>query len=265
MECPKGADYMHNIFGVERHLSKITTSLCVGGGSGSVIFSANGVIVKNDISCIDENCFDKRYIGPGGYLIFKGFVKVGPHAITSPLFKDIVFEQDASLNENAFFSKLVNSNLYKNFILYSKKGGNVERFAKEHGFTFKELNSFKLSSDSNNYCLVCQYKRNIEFSRGTKRIYVNEDRFIFLDKAKKKNGNYVFFQSPFINGKYLKEAETILNHYEKDKKHMLYTGIDQKWFYVTLNIFNVKKYVAVLEKTFGHTEVFKYLRRLKRI
>ena len=255
---------MHNIFRVERHLTKTTTSLCVGGGSGSVIFSANGVIVKNDISCIDENCFDERYIGPGGYLIFKGFVKVGPHTITSPLFKDIVFEQDASLNENAFFSKLVNSNLYKNFILYSKKGGNVERFAKEHGFTFKELNNFKISSNGNNSSLVCQYKRNIELRGQTKILYVNEDRFIYAKKAKTKNGEYVFYQSPFIKDKYLKEVETIINRFGKDEKHMTLRGFDQKWFFIKLNFFNYKKYMTVFEKFFYNTELYTYLKHFKR-
>ena len=74
---------------------------------------------------------------------------------------------------------------------------------------FKELSDFKQTLDGNNHSLTCQYKRNIEFSRGTKRIYVNEDRFIFLDKAKKKNSNYVFYQSPFIKDKYLKELKQL--------------------------------------------------------
>lgn len=254
---------MHSIFRTERRLVKSTTALCFGSNTDSIAFKNNGVVINKDITVVSKGCFDEHYIGPGGFIIFKDFIRLEPESITTPLFKEIVFENDGWIDDNAFFSNCVNSNLNKNYILYGPKDSHVKEFAEKNGFAFKELPKFNGSKEGTHYTLVCQYKRNIKISKGSCALSINEDRFIFVKKARKRNADYIYYQSSFIRDQFLKEVESIINRFETDKKYMSYTGTDQKWFYIQLNLLNTKRYMQIFDEVFKNTEVIKYLDCLK--
>ena len=255
---------MHSIFLTTTKLSRTNTALCCGG-SGEQIFQDNCLVIKRHINCIDSNCFDEWYIGPGGSLIFEGFVYLKPHSITSPLITNIVFKQDARLSRDAFFSKTANSNMYKNYVLFCYKDSNVEKFAKRYGFKFHTLDEFIKPKDKISEHWVCSYSNNVLVEKSNCFLRVNEDRFIFCKRAEKRNGDYIFIESPFIKDSFKKGIDTFIKAFSsvatpREKEKYVFNTGSQLFLTISLNKKNLRKYLLALQKAFKDTAVENYLR-----
>ena len=253
---------MHSIFELRTTLSRTDTSLCFG--SGVTIFRENCLVIDKHINCIESGCFDEWYIGPGGSLIFKGFIDLKPNSIISPLITDIVFEQDARISDDAFFSKTVNADLYKNYTFYSYKGSEVEKYANVHGFTFHLLEDFSRPKEITFDCGVCRYASSITFTMNNYYLNINEDRFIFYKKAEKRNGDYLFVESPFVRDSFKKEVVEFINEFlaistNKEKEKYVCDLGEQLFLAISLNKKNSKKYLGALQKAFKDKEIENYI------
>ena len=260
---------MHSVFIQKVKLCRFSTSLCYDSRPSYVNFSNKGVVIDNKgVTSISKGCFNENYIGPGGSLSFKSFITLEKESVTSPLFKDIIFENDASIDVNAFFSRVVNSNLYKNYTLYCYKGSKVEQFALKHGFTFKELSEVNIDNHNNKVVLTSSYRQNIRVVRYPYELLINEDRVVFIKTALKRNVDYIYYQTPFIRNKYSNETKLFIEAFLKllNKKRLkwLFDTGNQKWLTIKINKKTELKYMPLLEDIFKNTDVINYIQYFKK-
>ena len=257
---------MHSVFDVIGRLKRIDTGLCYGGGTD--IFKDGVIFIDDHINVIGTNCFDEYYIGPSCPIIFKNIVFLEPYSITSPLITEIVFMVDANLSPRAFYSKTVNSDLNKNYILYGPKDSNVEKYAKKHGFVFRTLDNFVKPNNNKPQCWICDYDSNIIITKDDYCLTVNEDRFIFYKKAKERNGDYIFVQSPYAEDSFKKEVKVFINEFMNcstsiQRERYCWKPSRQVFLTISLNEKDTEKFLTTLLKAFKGTDVENYLSYLE--
>ena len=253
---------MHSIFLSRTELSRIDTTLCFIPGLR--LFNDGRLVVNEDIHTIATACLDEYYIGPGGTLVFKGFIRLAPRSITSPLITDIVFEQDAEISEDAFFSETVNSNLYKNYTLYCRKDSEVEKFAEEHGFDFRDIADYPKRRVDGFECWVCGYDNNITIEAKNHRLDINEDRFVFSKRSEKRNGDYLFVQSPYVRDSFKSQVANFIQAFlsmstQEEKDECAGSQGRQLFLTIALNAKNSNHYLAALRNAFKDSEIEDYL------
>ena len=252
---------MHSIFEARTTLRRINSGF---GFAGKQIFHDNCIVIGDDINVIDTDCFSSQYIGLGGPLIFKGFVCLEPRSITSPLITDIVFEGDASISEDAFFSKTANSEMYNNYTLFCRMGSAVEKFAKSHGFRFRTLNEFNKPDSNACNCLTYNEAKVIIIKNHSCFLSINADGFVFCKRAEKRNANYVFYQSPFIKDSFKESADGFMDAFQsiatkREKEKYDWVLPNRILLEIFLNKRNAKKYLSALEIAFKDKEIEKYI------